>query len=169
MIDSKVPIIKELKVTVSELLKMISETGDHIFNLKPSAKSWSVAEIADHTNKTLSGVVKTLRSDGNIAERDPRALVPLLKSVFLNFETKYERPEFLKPDDDIDRLNLTDHVKANIEKICNLAEEKDLNVIPKGFELPQIGEITKMEWLYFANYHTQRHIHQLEKTLNQLR
>lgn len=165
MNNENLQVIEEFQKTISEFLQMISDTGDDIFNVKPSEKSWSVGQIADHANKTLSIVVKVLRAEGNIAERDPRALEPLLQSVFLNFETKYERPDYLIPGDEIDKAILSDHIKANIEKIKNLGTEQDLKIIPAGFTLPGMQEMTKLEWIYFAKYHTQRHMHQIQRTL----
>lgn len=150
--------------TALEFLKITNEAAGKNFNRQPSPGSWSLGQVADHTNKSISGIVKTLRAEGNVAERDPMALEPMLRTVFLNFETAYQRPDSLQPRDFVEKQSLVDHIKANIEKLLSLVKTEDLRVIPTGIAIPGIGEMTKLEWLYMADYHTRRHIHQMQKT-----
>ncbi len=57
-------------------------------------------------------------------------------------------------------------LKSSIDKLKALRSKADLVEI---IALPIFGQVTKLELLYFVLYHTQRHIHQLNKMLAALK
>jgi len=45
---------------------------------------------------------------------------------------------------------------------------RDLRAICLNFELPRSGILMGWEWIHFINYHTQRHLYQLDKIRTKL-
>lgn len=81
-----------------------------------------------------------------------------------------ESPEFIIPTDNkIVKNNLVDALREKITAIVNFSKHSDLSETCLDFELPGTGPMTKLEWMYFVTYHTQRHIHQLKKIITWLK
>ena len=47
-------------------------------------------------------------------------------------------------------------------KITEAITTLDLSATCTAFELPESGEFTRSEWVWFAIYHIKRHTHQLK-------
>ena len=61
------------------------------------------------------------------------------------------------------KKELEERLDKKIKGLIDAATTLDLSVICTDFELPQMGHLTRAEWLYFVSYHTRRHLHQLQK------
>lgn len=95
--------------------------------------------------------------------RAPDEKVESIKSVFLNFDIKMSSPEFITPSAQlIEKEALLNSLKDRTSKILEISESLDLSETCTAFSLPGSGEFTRLEWLYFILYHTQRHIAQLK-------
>ena len=97
------------------------------------------------------------------AERNPGERVHQLKAMFLDFATKFQSPEFIRPTQDTyQKDTLIARLKRSNELLKEVANKVNLSEI---ISLPAFGEITKLELLHFVLYHTQRHTHQLKNII----
>ena len=150
-----------------ELVNMISSTNESRINAVPFEGSWTATQLATHVIKSNKAITQGLHMEGKPAERNPEAGVPHLKKMFLNFETKFQSPEFIVPENiHFERERIITALQKSIEQLKKTRNNVELTEM---INLPIFGEVTKLELLYFVLYHTQRHNHQLRKILKLLK
>ena len=162
---------KELFVSLdeisSELLQLISSADSTTVNTVPFKDSWTAAQLASHVTKSNKAIAQALNMEVQSAERNPGERVEELKAMFLDFSTKFQSPEFIRPKQDIyQKDTLIAELKKSIEHMKELRSKIHLSEI---LSLPAFGEITKLELLHFVLYHTQRHVHQLKNIFQKLK
>ncbi len=97
-------------------------------------------------------------------EREPDEKVEQIKGDFLNFEIKMDAPGFIVPEDEkFEKKEMIETLKNIKSNVIQTAEKSDLTKISLAFEFPVYGYLTGIELISFAVYHTQRHLHQLDK------
>ncbi|WP_352432925.1 DinB family protein [Mucilaginibacter sp. PAMB04274] len=80
-----------------------------------------------------------------------------------------QSPEFVVPSDGAkDKDTLLQQLEATRGKVTQAAAAYDYTYECIGFELLGSGPYTRIEWLYFIIYHTQRHVHQLRNIFHKL-
>lgn len=161
---------KELFASLDETWKkfvdLISSRDAKLINKIPFEGSWTIGQVARHVTKSNFGMVKALQMHGTVSERDLLQAEPKFKKIFLDFEAKYNSPEFIKPETkEYQKEDLLPDLKNSIKQLKEQREKQDLSEL---LNLEILGELTKLELLYFVLYHTQRHIHQLENILKEL-
>ena len=156
-----------LDETWAELLKLISSANEKALTTIPCKYSWTAAQLIVHVKKSNKGIKQALNMEGKTADRNHDERVPELKKVFLDFDAKYQSPEFIVPEKGYyNKEEIIEGLKKSIEQLQDMRMEKDLSEI---ISLPIFGEVTKLELLHFVLYHTQRHIHQLKKILKAIK
>lgn len=156
-----------LDETWSELVKLIASANGESINAVPFKDSWTVAQLAIHVTKSNKAISQGMEMEGKAAEREPDEGKAGIRKMFLDFDAKYKSPEFIVPEKkNYDNDEVIKVLKSSIDKLKALRSKADLVEI---IDLPIFGEITKLELLYFVLYHTQRHIHQLNKMLGALK
>ena len=100
------------------------------------------------------------------ADRDADERVPELKKTFLDFSLKMKAPYMAVPEEGVyQKQDTLDKLHASLKKFKEAAGTQNLNELVSGLPL---GDITKQEILHFALYHTQRHLHQMQKMVDAL-
>ncbi|MFB9845150.1 DinB family protein [Mucilaginibacter ginsenosidivorans] len=159
----------EILSTKEILLKALgSFTGLNI-NQVPFEGSWTGGQVGEHVLKSASGILQTITGPVKPADRDPEQNVQPLADSFLNFEIKFQSPDFIIPSDEPkDRDYLLTALNDAFEGIRQVTESADLNLVCTGFEMPVIGQMTRLEFINFTVFHTKRHTHQLNNILKYL-
>jgi hypothetical protein len=157
----KPKIQEELETVTTELLLIVASFDQPQMNLVPFEDSWTVAKVADHLCKSDSSILGTIYQDGTPTDRAPDEKTPELKGIFLNFEVKFKSPEIIIPDNKVFRKEeLIARLKETRSKPFEAAATLNLNELcPHEI----LGNMTRLEFLSFVLYHTQRHIHQLKR------
>jgi hypothetical protein len=156
-----------LDKTTGEFLQLVSSFGDDAINTIPFKNSWTAAQVADHVTKSNRSVIQSLHVAGKTSKRGADERADELKQLFLNFSTKLHSPDFILPARDIyDKEKLLSDLKDSIDEIRHLSESVNLF---ESLDHRAFGDITKLEILHFVVYHTQRHIHQLNKIFQSVR
>ena len=100
------------------------------------------------------------------AGREPDARLAELQTVFLDFSTKLNSPEFIVPEaGPYEKDRSMQELKIAFDKLKENAKNRNLNSLVEGLPL---GPITKLEILHFSLYHTQRHLRQMKKIVDAL-
>jgi hypothetical protein len=155
-----------LDATWSELVQMVSSTNGSSINAVPFEDSWTPAQLATHVTKSNKAIAQGLNMEGKSAERNPEEGVPDLKKMFLDFDTKFQSPEFIVPENkNYNKEEVITTLQSSIDRLKKARTKVNLIEI---IDLPMFGEVTKLELLHFVLYHTQRHNHQLKKILKTL-
>ena len=156
-----------LDETTGEFFQLVSSFDDDEINTIPFKNSWTAAQVADHVTRSNRSVIQSLQVAGKISKRDVDERADELRQLFLNFSTKLHSPDFILPGRDIyDKEKLLSDLKDSIDEIRHLSESVDLF---ESLDHRAFGDITKLEILHFVVYHTQRHIHQLNKIFQSVR
>jgi hypothetical protein len=147
----------------SELITNIKSLSEEVLNTVPYRDSWTAAQLTTHVTKSNSSIAQALNMEAKPAERDPGERVQELKKIFLDFNTKFESPDFIVPAlDNYEKRSLIAKFERSVEQLTEAGHNVDLSEI---IGLPIFGQITKYELLHFVLYHTQRHLHQLKNII----
>jgi hypothetical protein len=159
---NKENILADLQKNTQELVKSLERFSNEQFNQKPSAEQWSAANVAEHLllidRRINAGLV-----EGSPATRQADLKLAPIKERLGNREVKLTAPEFIKPTEGLkDKEVMIRQIKEEREKMSNtiraLDPSENLNMKHHA-----LGEMTRMEWVYFIIHHTERHLRQLEE------
>lgn len=143
---------------------LVSSADEKHINVTPFEDSWTIAQLATHVKKSNNGIIQALQMEGKHCERNAGERTEELKKIFLDFDAKYQSPEFIVPEKkEYKKEAVVEQLKNSIEQLKRLRTKAELS---ETINLPAFGEITKLEILYFVLYHTQRHLHQLKNILS---
>jgi hypothetical protein len=157
----KTKIQEELDTVTTELLLLIDSFDQEQINLVPFEDSWTAAQVANHLAKSDASVIASIYGPGMPAERAPDEKTPELKGIFLNFEVKLKSPEMVIPDNTIFKKDdLIATLKQTRSRLSAAAATLNLDELCTHEVL---GNMTRLEFLSFVTYHTQRHVHQLKR------
>ena len=159
-LDTK-QLFASLNETWIEFANLVCAVDEEKFNAVPFKDCWTVAQLSTHVKKSNNAIIQGLQMQGKPSGRNGDEGVENLKKIFLDFETKYQSPDFIVPEIKLyNKQDVIYQLETSIEKLKQLRSEVDINEM---ISLPAFGEITKYELLNFVLVHTQRHIHQLKK------
>ncbi len=163
------PLLKEWKQTEERLLKAISLFTDENFQTVPFEGSWTAAQVCDHVAKSLAGVAASLSQQNVPAERMPDQYTEVLKSIFLNLDQKFQSPSAILPSENpAGKKEMYKKLKKIGDQLSNAIQKEDLSQLCTLYPFPTIGNLTRLEWISFSCFHTQRHVFQLEKIYKHL-
>jgi hypothetical protein len=164
-VDAK-ELFTSLDETWKKLVDLLSSADSKLINKIPFEGSWTIAQVVCHVTKSNQGMARIMQMYGVIPERNVMQAQPKLKQIFLDFKVKYNSPESIIPEaKEYDKEEVLRDLKNTVEQLTEQREKQNLSQL---LELDILGELTKLELLYFVLYHTQRHIHQLENILEAL-
>ena len=84
--------------------------------------------------------------------------------MFLDFDVKYQSPEFIVPEaKHYDKEEIITAFQNSVERLQHV--RSNISLI-EMINLPPFGEVTKLEILHFVLYHTERHVHQLKNIIH---
>jgi len=164
-----IEILRDSENTNAKLLQLFSSFRQDQINVVPFEGSWTAAQLAEHLLKSDVIILKTLKGPVKQTERKPDVKVMIIKEIFLDFNTKMKSPDFNTPSNKVhEQKKLLNSLSEKREEITEAIKTKNLSEICVSFALPELGEFTRTEWIYFDIYHSQRHIHQLKNIFQKL-
>jgi uncharacterized damage-inducible protein DinB len=159
-------LINNIEHVTDKLVQLLQSVDERHLNQKPGPDKWSIAQIADHITLSNNSIAKALALKGKPVDRNPGERVEELKSIFLDFQKKFQAPEFIVPTKEIyDAEVLLKELEASIKRIRERMYEDDLDEL---INHPAFGDISKFEILHFVLYHTQRHLRQINQLATNL-
>lgn len=160
---SKEALLEELHTNTHDLLAVLSRFSNEDFNKVPFAESWTAGQVAQHLYKAESGVPMLFQMELTATERPIDEKMPMIRSVFLNFDTKLQSPDFILPDaEPKDPAIFVEGFTRNREAVDKIIATADLTKTVAGLSLPQMGTLTGWEWICFMTAHAIRHTRQLQ-------
>lgn len=155
--------------TFTTLLQAAASFDEEELNKTPFSDSWTAGQVVQHLILANTGFIEVMQGPVKDADREPDQLVEQIRADFLNFDTKMKSPDFILPlpiDYSKQRqLGTLENIKSSL---INLIQTMELDKVCLTFELPGYGFLTRIEAIYFVNYHSQRHTHQLNKIYHHL-
>lgn len=159
-------LLSSLDEAGSHLQELLSSLDDNELNAIPYEGSWTAGMLYRHIIKVTEGMAGVLQMPAKPAGRSTDERVPELKKTFLNFSIKMKAPDMAVPEEAVYQKNdLHDKLDASLRHFKGVAGKQNLDELVTGLPL---GDITKQEILHFTLYHTQRHLHQMQKIVDAL-
>lgn len=157
--------VEQTGASVIDELNLFSEEQ---LNIVPFEGSWTGGQVGEHLLKS-AGVVETIFGrTAPTTSRAPDGKVPMLR-IFLDFSIKMKSPDFILPSDGFHaRQPLIDQLQKDWERLGEAVDTLDLSETCLDFEMPGVGQLTRLEWISFYVYHSKRHLHQLRNILASL-
>jgi hypothetical protein len=156
--------------TFKNLSEIISQFSETQFNTVPPQGGWTAGQTVQHIILACSGYSELFKGKKEKTNRKPDQYIKELENIFLDYSTKMDSPEFLKPE--ITDYNKNSQVLSllNIESDLLFASENyDLTMTCLDFELPGYEKFTILEWINFGLIHTRRHTKQLNDIFSSLK
>jgi hypothetical protein len=161
-------LMSHLHATRKQFLDALAQVSEAQWKWKPSAETWSVAEVAEHialSEETLGAMVRKMVK-GPAAPAEKLAAVKgkeeRMLTGIVDRSQKVQAPEMLKP---------VQRWKTKAELIAAFKKSRDENIAyieQTGDELrtrlmphPALGDLDLYQWLLFVSGHSERHTLQL--------
>ena len=140
-------------------------------NHKPVNGEWSPAQVVQHillgTDGVPDGRTAVLTSQRGSDRYD--LLLARIRPWWEDVNQKFQSPEILRPDENPrDKDTLVSSLERNLAKDLSILDHQDLTEVCLDFELPNVGYLTRYEWLWFIEMHLKRHTYQLNNMKSQL-
>jgi len=166
----KEEILNGFKETTERLIATLNSFSKEQFNRIPFENSWTAGQVAEHLYKGETNAIKMINGNSEPTQRDPFEKVKILRSVFLDYETKRKSPEFILPtNEEKDPEFFIGSFTQSRKELKTIIETKDLSRLYTTRSFPQIGNLTGWEWVYFAVYHSRRHTDQMKRIAEKLK
>lgn len=157
----------QVEETGTGIIDELNRFSEQQLNIIPFEGSWTGGQVAEHLLKS-AGVVDVIFGRTASTSRPPDEKVAVLR-VFLDFSIKMKSPDFIVPSNDYHpRQPLIDGLQEKWDRIREAVSRFDLTETCLDFEMPNVGPLTRLEWISFYVFHTKRHLHQLENILSRL-
>lgn len=158
-------LVAQAKQTCSALLETLEAFTPEQFNAVPSSGGWTAGQVAQHLLLS-AGVVEVIAGRTETAPRPVDQHVDGIAAIFLDFTIKLQSPDFVIPEArDYDQQEMIYRLKTAWTKLKEAVRLLDLSALCMDFEMPGIGLLTRLEWIYFYIFHTQRHLRQFKRLL----
>lgn len=165
--STKEEILTAIGEAVSDIGGLMSSLDETQVNTIPYDDSWTAGQLFNHVTKSISGMGAVMQKEAAAAERDPGEKIAGFRDTFLNFSIKMKSPDIIVPDDGPFEKHASIHaLTAAFEKMKEPAQKANVSELLTGLPM---GDVTKLELLHFVFYHTQRHLHQMQKITDALR
>lgn len=156
--------LNEFHQTTLSLLKLLISLSEEQLNAQ-SKGGWSAGQIGEHLLKSYASI-ETLNGKAITTNRPINQKLEPIKTLFLDTSIKMDSPKAILPSRErIVKKELINGLEDRIEQMKEVIHHKDLSLTCIDFSIPEYGEFTRFEWIWFNIYHTQRHIYQLENII----
>ncbi|WP_138475279.1 DinB family protein [Dyadobacter bucti] len=163
-------ILEELEQTTNDFSRVLGSFTPAQINIIPFENSWTAGQVAEHILMSETGLPGVLLEKTKPAERPKDEKVPEIEAVFLDFTTKLQAPEFIIPGNGPhDKNQLLMSFQKERSEILMITSAEDLTQLCTSFPFPEIGELTRWEWVSFVICHSKRHIFQLQNILEKVK
>lgn len=155
--------INLLFVSRNQLIEEISGLDNQVINHKPSADSWSIAEICHHLFLS-EGVFTEAIVDG-LKKKSYKHIIQ--KNIYLasDLNKKFKAPKMVRPaKDPFKETDLLDKLFESRNHLLNVIfEQEDRSVfLRKKAKHPLFGDLSLDQWIELLSLHEQRHIEQIK-------
>lgn len=162
--DERKELQSEFKTVTNELMQLLASFSNEQLNTVPYEGSWTAGQAAKHLVMVGSGFVELLNGPVKETERAPDEMVVAIKEGFLDFSTKMEAPEAVRPAiTSYEKESLLASLEKINEAIVKAIQTGDLSETCIAFEIPVLGFVSKVEAVNFVISHTKRHLRQLKR------
>jgi hypothetical protein len=128
--------------------------------------AWSVMDCAEHMLIYEQQVTQALQGPAEpVTDRAPNSKVADISHSFMDFDRRLR--VMGEPDTLLGGFtNVADFSRTfrqNRETVKAILQKEAIDWLCKDLEHPVFGFMTRMEWVYYLIYHTERHLQQINR------
>jgi hypothetical protein len=154
---------KDIHDTRAALFVLLDSFSEEELNTQPQFGGWTAGQVAEHLLLS-AGVVEVIGGRTECVMRAPDEKIAAIGAIFLDLTTRLSSPEFIIPaEGHYAKEGMISRLQLVWTKIAEAVRLLDLTAVCLDFELPGIGQLTRLEWINFYIFHTKRHIAQLHR------
>lgn len=151
--------IFHLETTRHEILNLIENIPDHLFNERESESTWSIKQVLEHLYKTEVEITKAIKYMLTLPEREHLLDQPL--ALTLDRTHKISAPTAIvptsRPGTKQDMLHLLSQSRKQLlQLVDSIPPEQDLTT--RGMKHPVFNNLSLKQWIEFIGYHEKRHL-----------
>lgn len=158
---------ENLEKTKDTLIGLVNALHENDTDRIPFEGSWTAGQLLEHVNKAVNPSI--LHGGTQHTDRLADEKVALVRKIFLDFDTKFQSPDFIVPTETVhDKNILLASLVSKFDELLEAVSTLELGLECTDFEVPGMGKFTRYEWIAFQQVHTQRHLQQLKNILLKL-
>lgn len=159
-----------------KLLKKLSGNSESTLEKKPSPNEWSVTEVIYHLIVAEGGALKYMQKKLEVGGHDRAKANAGFKQRFLNFmislPVKYKAPKVVELPKDTkvtfpQALSEWNEIRNGLRKEYESVDEQLIG--NELFKHPLMGKMNLVQSVRFMRQHMNRHIGQIERTLEKVK
>jgi hypothetical protein len=156
--------------TIKKFRELVESFNQENINLVPFENSWTGAQVTDHVLKSLHRLPNLLGGNTEAVSRNPEEKKKMIDDIFLDMDKKMKSPDFILPaTTSLEKAGLLERIDSIAINIMAAMKSGDLTRLCTDAEIPGMGQLTCLEWCWFAIDHTKRHTMQLENILKAIK
>ena len=152
---------QELTAATQPLLSLLLSLTPEELNAPPPAGSWTAGQVVQHIYLSDLLLLENLEQADQPTYRDPGEQIEQLRSTFMDFTQKFQAAPEIDPAPGVyfpeQLAALLRNTRTQMQRIIDSTEFNSSGTNAR------LGTLTRMEMIAFVVYHTQRHLHQLQK------
>ena len=157
-------VIRDIEQSALGLRQVLGGFSSEQFNYKSSDQSWSPGQLAEHILLYDILINRILKGEFKKAERPADEMIESIGKYFGDLEKTIPLSAIVMPSDTLkDRAALTEKINLQRQQFVWVVKTMDLSPICLSFAHPELGELTRLEWIYFGIAHTSRCTAQLRQ------
>ena len=154
-------IVDAIEEEFTKLRILFTDLPESQVNTIPYEGSWTPAQLVQHVALSTGALANAIHMEAKPAKRDPGEKIEMLKKTFLDFSTRMNSPDFIKPEaGPLEKKLLLNELANAVNALRVSTENANFSDLVEGLPM---GAITKLEIVHFVWYHTQRHLNQMRK------
>lgn len=164
--EERTNLIQVLKNSETRLTEKIATVDEDLFQFKPDAHTWSMAELVEHLAITDQSLLAAIIKKGERLYEEMPETFPNKKIIKAtsNRKIKVKAPDHLVPQGRFKTKEMAiQGFRANREKVENFVATTDLPLEKVAFPHFALGLIDGKGWITFMSGHCQRHTDQMEE------
>lgn len=137
-----------------------------LYSKQPGEGQWSIQQILEHLTVTEKGVLMMGNGPTTDTDRDPSVTIHQVRDALGDRTSKRVAPaQVSPPGEDKTMEEFIAILESTRQSFIDQANSKGWNQILTLFPHPIAGTMTRLEWLYFHIYHTERHLQQIKEII----
>jgi hypothetical protein len=156
-------IAKQVRQTGAAMLEALAAFDEQQVNTPPFDGGWTAGQVIEHLLLS-AGLLDVITGRTATADREPDEKMDAIRDVFLDYTVRLQSPEGIRPSTGpFEKREMLEKLKLVWVRQGEAVRLLDLSRVCLDFELPVFGHLTRLEWIMFYVYHSQRHLRQLKR------
>lgn len=151
------------QANIQYLRDSLDTVNKELYKTHHEEGKWSIQQILEHLSVTERGVLMMGNGQTTETNRDPNMIIHQIRDFLGDQSDKRTAPAPVRPPgEDKSMIKFLDLILETRHAFIEQGESKGWHQILDQFSHPISGAMTRLEWLYFHIYHTERHLHQIK-------